>query len=195
MFSFTKSISATALVVAALSSLAANVVAWHDVAVAELQCKDFCGTFTFSEGSLSKGKYQTLINVKVDRSNPAEHYMWHIHDNPVAAGDQTCECNSVGGHFNPTKIPEGTKCDPSCAVDTCHMGDLAGVYGNITGGSYTGKFEGKKLNLYTPTKLAQAGTSIVVHDCNGKKVCCGTINLVKDVKGNPVLRGSSTKKN
>ncbi|KAJ1918667.1 Superoxide dismutase [Mycoemilia scoparia] len=179
--------STIALAFAAVTSLTSITVdAWYDVAKAYLVCEDFRGTFTFKLDYLNgdKKKYETIAEYKVDYLvNKSESYMWHIHENPVAADDLTSDCTSVGGHFNPTGIVKGTKCDPNNPAKTCEMGDLAGVYGNITGSKLTGSFKTNSLGLYDPTKLAKAGTSIVVHNSSGKKICCGTINLIKDGKG------------
>ncbi|KAJ2305200.1 hypothetical protein IWW55_002059 [Coemansia sp. RSA 2706] len=100
-------------------------------------------------------------------------YPYHIHVDKVPADGN---CTATGGHLNPHNIDSTVTCDPSDILNTCELGDLAGVFGKMVGDD-NGEFGGS----FKATQLAFSGEntildhSIVIHNADGDRIACANI--------------------
>jgi len=122
-------------------------------------------------------------------------FMFHVHVNPVTAGDNTCE--SAGGHFDPFKAngsealvnppppTEPVNFSPAYNpnpgnLSRFQLGDLAGKYGVLT--TIDGEVPQRTIRdhyLRLTGNLSIVGRSVVVHDQpTNTRLACGNITLV-----------------
>ncbi|KAJ1899666.1 Superoxide dismutase [Kickxella alabastrina] len=104
-------------------------------------------------------------------------YPYHIHTNVVPSDGN---CTGTGGHLDPFEIKSkaGTsyKCDKTKAQSTCELGDLAGMFGNMTAGA-NGKFSLRVSDSILTFSGSNAilGHSIVIHGPDNARLACANI--------------------
>ncbi|KAJ2786118.1 Superoxide dismutase [Coemansia javaensis] len=119
------------------------------------------------------------VDVQVQGLTKGEKYPYHIHQKPVPANGN---CTATGGHLDPAGAAAAAtaaggkyKCDPANPA-SCELGDLAGLYGNMTADA-----NGAFVASYNATQLAFGGKntildhSVVIHGPNGTRLACANI--------------------
>ncbi|WP_411023070.1 hypothetical protein, partial [Salmonella sp. s51228] len=110
---------------------------------------------------------------------------YHVHLYPVNSqrpSSNQCGSDLTGGHHDPTgrKTLYGARYSSMCSSDrnNCERGDLSGKFGKIGNGTAT----------YWDDKLSLTGIygilyrSIVIHDTNGSRYICATIEPYTDAE-------------
>ncbi|KAJ1940001.1 hypothetical protein FBU59_003938 [Linderina macrospora] len=165
------------LAIAALAAASAYAAGDSSAIMATADLKGTAGIsahFEFSETDAG-----VSVTVSAKGLAPRQQYPYHIHQKLVPANG---DCTATGGHLDPDRINvsgKPYKCDPMSAAETCELGDLSGIHGNMTA-SNSGTFAAQ----YEDSLLAFSGTntilghSLVIHSASGVRLVCG--NIVAD---------------
>ncbi|KAI9504156.1 Superoxide dismutase [Coemansia spiralis] len=104
-------------------------------------------------------------------------YPFHIHQKFVPANGN---CTAAGGHLDPYGVEAASgsnyNCKKSNMLQTCALGDLAGVFGNLTGdanGNFNANFDASELSFSGKNSIIDH--SIVVHSPTGARIACANI--------------------
>ncbi|KAJ1748466.1 hypothetical protein GGH19_003077 [Coemansia sp. RSA 1807] len=152
------------------SASASDVV----IAMAEPQGQDVAAVFRFVKSIDGNGLELAISASGLEKGG---EYPFHIHVNNVPSNGN---CTATGGHLDPFGIKaaagDAYKCSADDISNTCELGDLAGIFGNLVGDD-----EGKCLKSVNATELTFGGKStildhsIVIHNAKGDRVACSNI--------------------
>ena len=158
--------------------------------IARFDTRNLKGYIRFTE--LENGKVEIRTNfsdLPFDDDLP-----YHVHVYPVDYRyDPTMRCGSsyTGGHFDPTdrKGAAGGRysefCNPSNRT-ACEFGDLSGIYGRLTNGTFT--YEDSDLSLNGIQGILYR--SVVIHMADGARYVCATIEPTTGLDSTITARAS-----
>ncbi|KAI8868262.1 Cu,Zn superoxide dismutase-like protein [Ramicandelaber brevisporus] len=175
----------TSSAILALTAAAAGMVAAADgdekldSASAKFVAPPFNGLVKFTPADKGASIVVNITSGLVE----GEQYPWHIHQFAVPANGS---CDATGGHLDPFQIKKAGMpytCDKNTANVTCEMGDLSGMFGNLT---TTAAANGSAQLTATAPYLEFTGNNtildkaLVIHDSKGKRVACTNITQTSE---------------
>ncbi|KAJ2727196.1 hypothetical protein GGI07_000080 [Coemansia sp. Benny D115] len=159
-----------------LSLYARDKASTSDVVMADasLNGNGISATFQFLP---SEDKTGLQLIVKAKGLKEGVLYPYHVHTNVVPSNGN---CTATGGHLDPfgvkTKAGANYKCDVTKAQSTCELGDLAGMFGNMTAdasGNYEKRISDSILDFTGSNSIL--GHSIVIHGPDNARLACANI--------------------
>jgi hypothetical protein len=149
--------------------------------------------YSYAYGTGSHHATSVTVSLAGLRTSPGNK--WHVHVDPVVTyGD--CSAAATAGHYDPltpVTVPQNLSfgmCRQDCGKDcekNCEIGDLSGKFGYLNGAPcasdpgapchFAGTGEGYVLdeNLPLYADYSVLGRSIVIHDTDGSRWACATI--------------------
>jgi Cu/Zn superoxide dismutase len=141
--------------------------------VADFDNGGVTGTITFTQANIGA---PTTIDVKL-YGIAKQPNKWHIHSFPLLPG-AGCGSDSVGGHFNPTKVTL-PYVGGSCSGATCEVGDLSGKHGKLNATNFDFTFTDNTLPLFGKNSIE--GRAIVIHASDGSRMSCASVGFPAEI--------------
>eukprot|EP01050_Picozoa_sp_SAG11_P026075 SAG11_NODE_6111_length_1386_cov_5.858586_1_plen_372_part_01 len=124
---------------------------------------DYCGNIIFSDAG------DDGVGIDLDlRGDATAGHGWHIHADSLP---DSSDCQTAGGHYDPTNVEGDDYNCNSIAPESCYRGDLAGKFGGATIGARA------SFTDLTLTLAELTSRSFVLHAADGgaPRVGCGAI--------------------